>query len=119
MTIKINNTEIPEYPKEFTVTVLDLDDSEATTRASDGTLTRDRVAVKRKVDISWGPLEWNKISLILSMMSGVFFDLYYPDPMAGIYVTKTFYVGNRPAPMLFEQNGKMLWSGLQVNLVEK
>ena len=119
MLIKINGTEIAAYPTEFSVTPLDLDNADSTTRTADGTLNRDRIAVKRQIEMTWGVLEWPTISSLLQSMSGVFFDLYYPDPMDGDYVTRTFYVGNRPTPFALNKNGTILWSGLKVTLTQK
>jgi hypothetical protein len=119
MLLKINGNEIVEYPSSFTVTTLDVDNAESTARTADGSLVRDRVAVKRQIEMSWGPIEWVKISALLQAMSAVFFELYYPDPMLGMYTTKTFYVGNRPAPFTIEKAGKIYWNGLKVTLTEK
>ncbi|MEF2969233.1 DUF6711 family protein [Paenibacillus sp. M1] len=119
MQLKINGQEIAAYPSQFTVTTLDLDDSESSVRTADGTLNRDRIAVKRQIEMSWGVLKWSQISGILQAMDSVFFDLTYPDPMAGNFVTKTFYVGNRPAPFAVAQDSEIMWSGLKVTLTEK
>lgn len=119
MELKINNVEIAAYPKEFTVTPLDIDNGESSVRTADGTLTRDRIAVKRQIEMSWNALPWDKLSAVLQAMGGVFFDFYYPDPMDGTYVTKTFYVGNRPATFIIETNGVVTWGGLKVTLTQK
>ncbi|MNB97781.1 hypothetical protein D3C75_450130 [compost metagenome] len=119
MQLKINGTEIAVYPSAFSPTILDLDDGDSTVRTADGTLNRDRVAVKRQIDLSWGVLTWNEISALLRSMDGVFFDFYYPDPMTGKYETKSMYVGNRPAPVAVSKDGQILWSGLKVTLTEK
>ena len=119
MVIKINDVEIAAYPKEFSVTTLDIDDGDSTVRTANGNLNRARVAVKKQIDMSWGVLEWAEISSILQAMSGVFFNLYYPDPMNGGYVTKSMYVGNRPAPFCVEDSGSVKWSGLKVTLTEQ
>ena len=118
MIIKINNVVIT-CPKEFSVTPMDLDNGESSVRTSNGTLTRDRIAVKRQIDMAWGILTWNDIAIILQAMSGIFFDVFYPDAMEGTYITKTFYVGNRPCPIAFEINGVMMWDGLKVTLTER
>ena len=119
MKIQINGQEIAKYPIGFQVVILDLDDAEATVRTADGTLTRDRIAVKRQIEMVWNTLTWDELSTILQAMSGVFFDLYYPDPMSGIHETKTFYVGNRSSPVAFQSNGVLLWENLQLTLVER
>ncbi len=118
MLIKIDNVGIPIYPIEFTVTTMDLD-SDSSVRSADGTLNRDRIAVKRQIEMSWNALSWANISALLKAMSSTFFDLYYPDPYEGIYMTKTFYVGNRPAPVAIPKGDEIIWSGLKVTLTEK
>lgn len=119
MELKINGVEIAEYPKDFTVTIIDIDNGDSSTRTADGKLNRDRVATKRQIEMSWGILEWSKIAKILQAMSNSFFEVYYPDPMEGKYMTKTFYVGNRPAPVAVSQGSKVYWNGLKVTLTER
>ncbi|MGM1047598.1 MAG: DUF6711 family protein [Bacillota bacterium] len=119
MQLSINGQEIAVYPSQFTVTTMDLDDGESTVRTADGTLNRDRIAVKRQIEMSWGPLPWSKISSILKAMDGVFFDFTYPDPMTGSYVTKKMYVGNRPAPFAIAKGNEIMWNGLKVTLTER
>lgn len=119
MDLKINDQPIAALPAEMTVELLDLDDAESTTRTADGTLNRDRVAVKRQIQMGWNALRMSEISALMQQMQNIFFDFRFPDPMAGGYVTKTMYVGNRPAPMAFEKNGEIWWNGLKVTLTER
>jgi hypothetical protein len=119
MLLKINEVEIAEYPSEFSVTTMDLDNGDSTTRSANGTLNRDRIAVKRQITMGWGLIEWSKLAKILQAMANMYFQLYYPDPMDGVYATKTFYVGDRPCPVAVEQNGKMYWLGVKVTLTER
>ena len=118
MQLKINNINVAA-PSEFSVTVLDLDNGESSVRTADGTLSRDRIAVKRQLDITWPPLKWSDTSTLLQAMSGVFFEVYYPDPMTGQYATKTFYAGNRPAPVAIVKDSEIYWGGLKVTLIER
>ncbi|WP_068779666.1 DUF6711 family protein [Paenibacillus sp. GM2] len=119
MQLKINSQEIAEYPSTFQVTILDLDDGESSVRTTDGSLNRDRIAVKRQIEMNWGPLKWDKVSAILRSMEDIFFPVTYPDPMTGKYETKTFYVGNRPTPFAVAKGNEILWNGLKVTLTEK
>lgn len=119
MLIKINGVELAAYPSSFTVTTMDLDDGESTNRSANGTLNRDRIAVKRQIEMSWGPLTWPQASSILKAMAPVFFDITYPDPMEGSYITKTVYVGNRPAPFVVGEGNNLMWSGIKVTLTER
>lgn len=119
MLLKINGVEIAEYPGDFQVTTLDIDNADSTARTSDGTLARDRVAVKRQIEMSFGVLTWTQISSILQAISGVFFQLYYPDPMDGAYATRTFYVGNRTSPFCVGTGNNLSWKGLKMTLTEQ
>lgn len=118
MRLKVNGALI-KSPSEFQVTILDLDDSDSSVRTADGTLNRDRITVKRQIDLSWNALRDFEISSILKAMDGVFFDFTYPDPMTGTELTKKMYVGNRPAPLGIEKNGVMWWTGLKITLTER
>lgn len=119
MVLKIDGSAIAASPKVFSVTPLDIDNGESTVRTADGTLNRDRIAVKRQINMEWGLLDWDTVASLLQSMANVFFELYYPDPMEGAYVTKTFYVGNRPTPAAISKDGKIYWSGLKVTLTER
>lgn len=118
MILQINGVDVAK-PSEFTVTTMDLDDGESTTRTADGTLNRDRIAVKRQIELGWPALSWDAMSSLLQAMDAPFFEVKYPDPMAGEYLTKMMYVGNRPAPMAIERNGVIYWGGLKVTLTER
>ncbi|MBG9737087.1 DUF6711 family protein [Paenibacillus alvei] len=119
MKILIDGQEIAAYPSTFQVTILDIDDGNSSVRTANGTLNRDRVAVKRQIDMTWGVLSEKQISSILKAMSNVFFDFTFPDPMAGGSLTKKMYVGNRPAPFSVISNGVVHWNGLKLTLTER
>lgn len=113
--ININGVQITT-PKVYEATVSDLDGE--TNRNAYGEMIRDRIAVKRKINLEWGPLTQSEITPILSAVSGVFFTVTYPDPQLGL-VTKTMYVGDRTAPAYSYSNGVVKWQGLKMNFIEK
>ena len=119
MLIKINNIELPVYPSKFLPTTMDLDNGETTQRTIDGTLQRDRIAVKHQLDLEFGLLTWNQIAAIHALISGVFFSVYYPDPSTGGYVERTMYVGNRTAGCALFKGTETYWSGFKFTLIEK
>lgn len=104
-------------PKLFQVEINDID--KESERNANGTMQRTRVAVKRKLIIEWGPLSNSEISKILNAVSDVFFTVKYPDPVTGGMATKTFYTGDRTAPVLRVKDGVVRWEGLKSNLIEK
>lgn len=117
--LKINGTDIAVHPATFVPSVLDLDNGETSVRTADGRLNRDRIAVKRKVEMTWGLLTWPQISMIMKSMENQFFQFTYPDPMSGMYDTRTMYVGDRQAAFAIKRGNEILWSGLKLTLTEQ
>lgn len=113
--IKINGVAIAT-PKIFEATVSDIDGE--TNRNAKGELIRDRVAVKRKINLEWGTLEQSEMSTILNAVSSVFFTVEFPDPQLGL-ITKTMYVGDRTSPAYSYIDNKIKWQGLKMNFIEK
>ena len=113
--ITINGTKIA-VPKSYQVTVSDIDGE--SNRNANGELIRDRIAVKRKLEMEWGPLSQDEISTLLTAVEDTFFSVIFPDPKEGI-VTKTMYVGDRTAPMYCFTNGEGKWTNLKMNFIEK
>ena len=114
--LTINGVEVKD-PKSLQVEIQDID--KGSERNAKGTMVRTRVATKRKITVEWSPLSNSEISKILKAMSEVFFTVKYTDPMEGKVITKTFYVGDRTAPVLKVINNVTRWEGLKTNLVEK
>lgn len=104
-------------PSVFQVDLQDID--KESERNANGTMQRTRVAVKRKLTVEWGPLSNSEISKILKSVSDVFFTVKYPDPELGGITTKTFYTGDRSAPVLRVNKGVTRWEGLKTNLIER
>lgn len=113
--ISINGVKIAT-PKTYEATVSDLDGE--SNRNANGELIRDRIAVKRKLNLEWPPLSQSEIAPILNAVSGAFFTVTFPDPQLGM-VTKTMYVGDRIAPAYQYINGEVKWQGLKMNFIEK
>lgn len=118
--LQINNTNIAD-PMTLTWDIYDLDSEEGAGRNQQGEMFRDRVAVKRKINCTWGPMANEEISTLLQAMDDVFFTLRYPDAHDGGYRTGTFYIGDRSTPLYKWNNEKKqyLWEGLSANFIEK
>lgn len=113
--ISINGVQIAT-PKVYEPTISDLDGE--SNRNANGELIRDRIAVKRKLNLEWGPLTQAEIQTLLSAVSSVFFTVTFPDPELGV-ITKTMYVGDRTAPAYSYIDGEVKWQGLKMNFIEK
>lgn len=115
--IRINNVKMPS-PTDFSVTISDIssDDSKRNAR---GDMLIDRIATKRKIEMSWDFISLEDMSLTLKLVNDIFFTVEYPDPEEGKFMTRTFYVGDRTAPMLDIINGKPMWKNVKFNLIER
>lgn len=115
--IKINGIQMPT-PSVFSVTIMDIS-GENSNRDSRGTMHIDRVATKRKIEMEWKLLNMKDMSTLLNLVKDIFFEVEYPDPMAGCMVKKTFYVGDRTTPM-YSCIGKIpKWQNVKYNLIEQ
>ncbi|MFF2449372.1 DUF6711 family protein [Neobacillus sp. NPDC058068] len=115
--LKINGVSI-STPSEFKVEINDLDGE--TNRNANGDLIRDRIAVKRKLICKWPPLSMSEISTLLKSVKAVYFNVEYPDPEEGAFITKNFYVGDRESPVYrVKSDGSITWESLNMNFIEK
>jgi hypothetical protein len=118
--LQINNFDIAD-PQTLTWDIYDLDSEDGAGRNQEGLMFRDRVAVKRKLNCTWGPMNDHEMSKLLNAMSDVFFTIRYPDALGGTYREGEFYVGDRSTPMYMwnAEKGKYLWQGLSANFIER
>lgn len=113
--IKINNTELPA-PVEYQVGIMDLSKAE---RNANGLMIIERIATKRKIELSWLYLERSELAALLNLVSPVFFMVEYLDPQTNNKKSGTFYVGDRTCGALDYINGKIRWKDLKMNLIER
>ncbi len=113
--LKVNGVAIAA-PSNYEVTIQDLDGE--SNRNASGNMIRDRIAVKRKINLEWPPLNQGEISTLLNAVKDTFFTVTFPDPQQGM-ITKTMYVGDRTVPAYMYINGEVKWSNLKMNFIEK
>ena len=107
-------------PQEFSVGYQTID-ADTGGRNASGTMVRDIISEKVKLEIKWGPLSDGEIFDVLNAVDHAFFEASYPNPKTGGMATKTFYVGDRTAPLYSwnEKFGAIKWQGLSMNFIEK
>lgn len=113
--LEINNVPIPT-PSTFKVGIQDISNSE---RNAQGDMLIDRIATKRKLELSWRELPPQELSELLILVNNPYFFVRYPDPMTGQSEIKTFYCGDRSVPMYSFVNGTPKWNDISFNFVEK
>lgn len=113
--IKINGVEIPA-PSSYSIGIQDISQAE---RNANGTMIIERIATKRKIEMSWGILTKEEVSKLLKAVSPVFFIVQYMDPQDTNLKTGTFYCGDRSAPMLTFVNGQPKYKDVTFNIIER
>lgn len=113
--VKINGVELPT-PSDYLVSIQDLSKAE---RNANGTMIIERIATKRKLELSWKYLSKEQLSSLFNLVSPVFFTVTYIDPQTGGLKTGTFYCGDRSAGALDYINGKIRYKDIKFNLIER
>ena len=117
MLISINGASVPS-PDTYEVTISDLDAS--ANRSGNGTLFRDRIAVKRSLNIGWAYLTASELSQVLQAVSPVFFAGTYLDPQLNALTSGTFYVSDRTQGVAIKQSDNSYkWGNVSFTLVER
>lgn len=89
-------------------------------RGMSGLLRRNRVATKRRLDVTCRPLTNAEASKVLSLVMPEWVTVRYYDVQEGVVVTRTMYSNNHPAQYLITRaNGMHLWTGITFPLIEK
>ncbi|MFS1519676.1 DUF6711 family protein [Bacillus sp. SCS-151] len=113
--IKINGVELPT-PSKYAIGIQDLSQAERNVR---GNMIIERIATKRKIELTWNTITQENLSLVFQSVSDVFFTVEYIDPEKGDHNTGTFYSGDRKAGVMDIRNGVVRWKDAKFNLIER
>lgn len=116
--LKINGTDV-KSPSAFTWGLSDVS-SENAGRTQDALMHKDRIAQKRKLECSWNNLSKEDAAVLLQVVNqDIYLQVTYYDAMSGKDETRTFYVGDRSAPVkMWNVNGK-IYSSIAFNFIER
>jgi len=81
----------------------------------------DILAVKTKLDLTWGHMSAAESSQIHALIASATFTVTYPDPATGMMETKVFYAGDRANPN-YSWNpsfSHIALEGLRVSFIEQ
>ena len=116
---RINGIAI-RLPSEMQVTVQSYDGSE-TGRTGDGTMHRDYVTDKRRIDLTWKVLSTQEMQTLLNAIDpqnvGPKFQLRYLDPQKG-YITLDVYVGDRVAAQYTFADSQIAFRDFSIGLIQ-
>lgn len=113
--IKIDSVEIPT-PSSYQVGIQDISKAE---RNANGLMVIQRIATKRKLELSWNFLSQSELATLFQAVSGIFFTVQYPDPQDGTMKSGTFYAGDRSAGAIDYRNTTVRWKDVKFNLIER
>ena len=115
--IKVDGVWI-KTPSTFTWELNDVSASDAG-RTQDALMHKNRVARKRKIQLSWSMPTPEEAKTILEAFSPEYFNVTYFDPLAGHMVTKTFYCGDQSAPVKIWAVGNRRYETISFNIIER
>lgn len=113
--IKINGVTIPT-PSTYQVSLNDISKAD---RNANGLMLIQRIATKRKIELSWAYLSQADLANLYTATSDVFFTVEYPDPQNGALKTGSFYSGDKTAGAIDYKNSVMRWKDVKFNLIER
>ena len=112
--IKVNSALI-KTPTDYSVSLEDIVDAE---RTASGIMSIQRIATKRKLELTWNFLTQTELAELLSAVSAVTFTVEYPDPEDGAVKTGTFYSGSKDAGAIDYKDGVIRWKDAKMNWIE-
>lgn len=114
--ISINSVTMPT-PSTCQVGTYDIVKAD---RNANGLMIIERIATKRKLELSWNYIsQTNLATLLTAINTSVFFSVTYPDPQLNANNTITCYCGDRTAGMITYKDGVPLWKDIKFSLIEQ
>lgn len=114
--ITINGTNYD--PSEMTFGIQDISAPDAG-RDLSGKMWKMTVTQKRTIQLAWWQPSPALVSQVLTSVSPEYFNVTYTDPQTNASTTKSFYVGDRSAPVQIWGTSTKRYSKLSFKLIER
>lgn len=115
--ITVDGAEMP-CPSSFSWAIQDISAAESG-RTDNALMHKNRVAQKRKISLAWAAKDPETTSKILKAFDPEYFNVRYPDMKSGKYETRTFYAGDRTAPVKLWNIGKKIIEQVSFEIIER
>lgn len=115
--IKVDGVTI-KTPSDFTWGLQDVSDS-ASGRTEDALMHKNRIAQKRKLSLGWRNPTREETAVILQAFNSEYIEITYPDAMSGTNQIRTFYTGDRSAPVHMWTVDKKIYSQVTFDVIER
>lgn len=112
----VDGVEMP-CPSSFSWGLQDISASESG-RTDDTIMHKNRVGQKRKISLQWNMKDRSTTAFILQAFNPENISVTYQDAMSGTDETRTFYVGDRSAPVKYWWVGKQLYESISFDIIE-
>ena len=114
---KVNNVNLPYPPSTCEISWQDISLPNSG-RDLTGTMHKDKVAEKVKIVLAWQGSSPEMITAIKKLFKDDEFSVTYYDPEVGANQTKTFYKGDRKAPVKIWTVGQKRYSQYAFDIIE-
>lgn len=112
----VNGGEVP-CPSTYECIESDVSAADAG-RTEDGLMHKMMIGRKVHLQLAWNNISTHDASVILNAFTAQeYFSVEYLDPKQGVFVTKTFYVGDRSVPSYSTRLG--IWQNVTFNIIER
>lgn len=115
--ITVDGVAMP-CPSTFSWGLQDISAAESG-RTDDTIMHKNRVGQKRKISLAWVAKDWQTTARIMRAFNPEYINVRYPDMLSGSYQTRTFYVGDRSAPVKYWLAGRKLIEQISFDIIEK
>lgn len=105
-------------PSKMSFGIQDVSASDAG-RDQTGLMHKDLITRKYKIELEWWCPSRAETARILTAVYPEYFPVTFTDPMTNTTVTKTFYVGDRTAPVQMWGDDRQFYSSVKFNLIER
>ena len=113
--MKIGGTTC-KNPTDFEVSIENLYGTARKT--ANGSTVASRIAVKRRISVTWKWLTQTEVSALMTALSPTYFTVEYQDPISGV-VTKTFKIDTMTTPRSLIKRTVVMWDELSCELIER
>ena len=113
----VNGVNMP-CPSTWSFGLMDVSAAESG-RTDDAKMHKNRVAQKRKISVGYNGVTDAIVHTVLTAINPEYINVTYHDPLVGGKTTKTFYVGDRTAPVKWWFTNKHVYESLTFDLIER
>ncbi len=105
-------------PSEFTYGLQDISASDSG-RTQDGLMHKNRITQKVKLNLGFWGLRPEETARLLQAFNPEYVEVEYPDAMSGHNEIRTFYTGDKTAPVEMWVVNNKAYSKISFNIIER